>query len=260
MRAPAIVSVLLLCLGTSAAIAAGPAEESRGGGQRNRAGEPGDDIMASAFVALMEAAKSAQEDLKAIMAQVKAINEAKKKQLESLEKLGHESSSNAAPCPGAMKLRDCISDTQRKLVKMDLATLEIMRASVVATQNHAKLLAESLRGAPAEIQRMRDNQPPPARIIPPNPCRGWNVNFWKHCIVLMRAETAGNMPDAKSQAEINAQLDALARQFDSISEMNDLTSLRLQAIMDRHAKLTQVLANILKKISETSSAITRNLK
>ncbi|HET8647636.1 MAG TPA: hypothetical protein VFO85_19210 [Vicinamibacteria bacterium] len=48
---------------------AGPAFQYRSLGQL-----PGEDIMALSFLVIMEAAKSAQEDLKAIMRGVKAIN------------------------------------------------------------------------------------------------------------------------------------------------------------------------------------------
>lgn len=47
----------------------------------------GQDIEAIAFLVLMQASKSAQEDLKAIMAQVKALNEQKAKQRELLSKM-----------------------------------------------------------------------------------------------------------------------------------------------------------------------------
>ena len=47
----------------------------------------GADIGALAFLVLMQAAKSAQEDLKAIMDKVKTINDAKQKQREMLNKV-----------------------------------------------------------------------------------------------------------------------------------------------------------------------------
>lgn len=49
-------------------------------------------------------------------------------------------------------------------------------------------------------------------------------------------------------------------QFDSLSEMNELESLRLQMAMDRLSKLMSVLSNLLKKASETASGITQNIK
>lgn len=50
----------------------------------------GQDIEALAFLVLMQAAKSAQEDLKGIMAKVKSINEQKKKMRDALAKLNEK--------------------------------------------------------------------------------------------------------------------------------------------------------------------------
>ena len=47
---------------------------------------------------------------------------------------------------------------------------------------------------------------------------------------------------------------------DSMSEMGEMESLRLQMAMDRMSKLMETLSNILKKMSETASEITQNLK
>ena len=51
----------------------------------------GADIEAIAFLVLMQAAKSAQEDLKAIMNQVKKINKEKQKQRELMSELASKS-------------------------------------------------------------------------------------------------------------------------------------------------------------------------
>ncbi len=50
------------------------------------------------------------------------------------------------------------------------------------------------------------------------------------------------------------------RGLDSLSEMGEMESLRLQMAMDRMSKLQSTLSNILKKNSEAASSITRNLK
>lgn len=47
---------------------------------------------------------------------------------------------------------------------------------------------------------------------------------------------------------------------DSMSEMGEAESLRLQMAMDRHSKFMSTLSNLLKKMSETSSGIVQNLK
>lgn len=58
------------------------------------------DIMAIAFIVMMEAAKSAQEDLKAIMAHVKAINNAKAQQRGLMREVNQASGAKAAtPTP-----------------------------------------------------------------------------------------------------------------------------------------------------------------
>jgi hypothetical protein len=48
--------------------------------------------------------------------------------------------------------------------------------------------------------------------------------------------------------------------LDSMSEMGETESLRLQMIMDRQQKLMQTISNLMKKQSDTASAIVSNLK
>ena len=114
------------------------------------------DIMGLAFIVLMESAKSAQEDLKAIMAGVKAINK---------EKQGWRAVANTLNSYGAAGKPDV--DCARETVKNTL---------------------------------------------------------------------------------------------DSMSEMGEMESLRLQMAMDRMSKMMSTLSNLLKKISDTASDITQNIK
>ena len=48
--------------------------------------------------------------------------------------------------------------------------------------------------------------------------------------------------------------------FSDISELGEMESVRLQMAMDRLTKLMTTLSNLTKKISDTASAITQNLK
>jgi hypothetical protein len=48
--------------------------------------------------------------------------------------------------------------------------------------------------------------------------------------------------------------------LDSMNEMSEMTSMRLQMAMDRRSKFVETLSNILKKMSDTSDAIVANLK
>ena len=80
---------------------AGRATISTGAGAYPNLGAIGDgDIMAIAFIVMMEAAKSAQEDLKEIMAHVKAINNAKAQQRGLMREVNQASGAKAAtPTP-----------------------------------------------------------------------------------------------------------------------------------------------------------------
>ena len=51
--------------------------------------------------------------------------------------------------------------------------------------------------------------------------------------------------------------DDLKSKLDSMSEMGEMESLRLQMAMDRMSKMMSTLSNILKKISDTTQAITQ---
>ena len=126
------------------------------------------DIEALAFIVMMQASKSAQEDLKAIMEKVKAINDAKT----------------------AMREKVKLSKVQMAL---DFeATFQLM----------ATLYAKQLE----------------------------------------------------------AELEQIQKDLDSMSEMGEMESLRLQMMMDRLSKMMSMLSNIMKKIADTNSQIVQNLK
>jgi hypothetical protein len=140
---------------------------------RRNVGNLGDaDIEALTFLIMMEAAKSQQEDLKAIMDGVKAINDAK----ETSRRGAARSGSPNAPRPRVAINRAMISVAPR------------------------------------------------------------------------------------SKQDIDNQIDRVKNDLDSMSEMGEMESLRLQMAMDRMSKLMQTLSNLSKKISDTNATITQNLK
>lgn len=153
------------------------------------------DIEALAFLVLMQAAKSAQEDLKAIMAQVKSINEQKAKQRALLS---------------AMQKQQVVTVTQ----------LDSFRLLLNYTQQiQKKLNTDNIR-----------QQPP------------------------------GSASRLSGKKETDAIIDQLKKDLDSMNEMGEMESLRLQMAMDRMSKMMSTLSNILKKISQTAESITQNLK
>jgi hypothetical protein len=59
---------------------------------------------------------------------------------------------------------------------------------------------------------------------------------------------------------ILAAVESIKNDLDSMSEMGEMESLRLQLAMDRMSQLMTTLSNLLKKASETAQTITQNLK
>jgi predicted nucleic acid-binding Zn-ribbon protein len=64
----------------------------------------------------------------------------------------------------------------------------------------------------------------------------------------------------KGKKDMDAAKETINNTSDSMSEMGEMESLRLQMAMDRLSKMMSTLSNLLKKISDTSSAITQNIK
>jgi hypothetical protein len=63
-----------------------------------------------------------------------------------------------------------------------------------------------------------------------------------------------------TQVAMTKLVDQIKSDLDSMSEMGEMESLRLQMAMDRMSKLVSTLSNLLQKISDTAEQITHNLK
>lgn len=132
---------------------------------------PDGDINALVFLVMMEASKSARDDLKAIMNGVKKINEAK----ASLRK------------------------------------------------------NENAKAATVPRQTTTASRP----LVQPKPI---------------------------PKAQFEKQLQSAKNDLDSLSEMGEMESLRLQAAMDNSTKANSAASNAMKKFSATSQSISQNLK
>jgi len=166
------------------------------------------DIESLAFLTMMEAAKSAQEDVRAIMASVKAINATKKAMRDLLGKIARDATANA---------------------------------------------------------NKRDSQGP----LDFSKGLGSEAAYHKVPFPVADAQAKGGVSFAATdlwagtitkKAEIDALVDQMKNDLDSMSEMGETESLRLQMAMDRMSKMMSTLSNILKKISDTANTITQNLK
>jgi Arc/MetJ-type ribon-helix-helix transcriptional regulator len=169
----------------------------------------GQDIEALIVLVLMEAAKSAEEDLKAIMAQVKATTAAKRALRDLIAKVEYDVAENAEQRNGQPALR----------------------------------FDPSGIGSELGYHRMRLPHPDPrlpgsVRLVPTDMHKGRVTD-----VCLLRAIQ-----------------DELLGKLDGMSEMGDMTSLRLQMMMDRRSKFVSTLSNVMKKMSETSAQLTADLK
>jgi hypothetical protein len=63
-----------------------------------------------------------------------------------------------------------------------------------------------------------------------------------------------------TKPNIDTATDKVKNDLDSMSEMNEMDSLRLQMAMDRRSQVMSMLSNLLKKESDTAAGITANLK
>ena len=61
-------------------------------------------------------------------------------------------------------------------------------------------------------------------------------------------------------AQLRCVQEDLQGQLDSMSEMSEMTSLRLQMAMDRRSKFVEALSNVMKKIDSTQETLVQNLK
>ena len=164
------------------------------------------DIMALVFTVLMEAAKSAQEDLREIMASVKAINATKAAQRDLIGKITQDVAANAGRT-GPLRFSARGIGSEKGYHRLPVPHLDVTSATGV-------------RRVPTDLH--------PGRI------------------------------DAK--CVLAAIRDSIKGDLDSMSELGELESLRLQMAMDRYSKAMSTLSNVLKKISETQGTIISNLK
>jgi len=64
---------------------------------------------------------------------------------------------------------------------------------------------------------------------------------------------------AQFQLDTN-ELDSILSQVDSMGELSEEMTLRLQILMERRSKIIQTLSSILKKISSTADILVQNIK
>jgi hypothetical protein len=144
----------------------------------------------------------------------------------------------ASPMPKGAKPRS-LEDTARDVVLAggfasdDIASLAML--VMMAAANDAR---EDLKSVMAKVKAINDAKA----------CKT------KQCLTALK-------PTADyDQATLDLVVDQAQGKLDSLSEMGETDSLRLQMAMDRMSKMMSTLSNIMKKTSDTEQSMTSNLK
>jgi len=179
------------------------------------AGLTGMDASEAAFLVLAMATKDMDDDLRMIMAEIKATNDAKQKMREQIKALNR-----------------WISEEMGKAS----SSSDINNANVTgrtrATGTRSRLGLEKASSPLIRLEYVK------APVVPPLPPRNSNIPV----------------------ATLKARLDDIQGQLDSLNELSEMTSLRLQMTMDRRSKFISTLSNIMKKESSTQDILVQNIK
>ena len=170
----------------------------------------GEDVGSLAFIVMMDAVKSANEDLKAIMAEIKSVTAAKQQLRHLISKISRDVATNAGQIDGVPPLDFSAG------MGSEEAYSNVQIPFSNCTSNGGGVT-----------------------IVPTNLVNGRQL---------------------VNVAQIKMIQQELQDDLDSMNEMSEMTSLRLQMAMDRRSKLVETLSNIMKKISATGDTIVQNLK
>jgi len=184
------------------------------------------DISEAAFIVMSMATKDMDDDIRMIMAEIKAANAAKQNLRDMIKELntwisqemskhqGSEDIDNEKPgAPGtkARAPRPAAKTTAPPLRRMTMET----RTSPVIHFEYVK-----------------------TPVIPPLPPRKPGLTV----------------------SALKSLLDDLKGNLDGMNGLSEMTSLRLQTTMDRRSKIIQTLSNIMKKIGTAQETLAQNIK
>lgn len=192
---------------------------------------PGCDIASMCFMVLMEATNDQDKDLEMIMAETKAQTKTKQAMRDVISKVGKDTAGNAA-----QQINDAngnpFSDGPHP------------PSSYPGTAGQGSTDGSFYTGSAA------------IPVANPNAAGGYDaVNT-----VLWTKSGADGNATGPNYTELKSIQDDLKGRLDSMNEMSEMTSMRLQMAMDRRSKFVEALSNIMKKIDSTQETIVQNLK
>ncbi|MDH3280972.1 MAG: hypothetical protein OEQ18_07560 [Gammaproteobacteria bacterium] len=176
------------------------------------------DVSEAVFMVMTDAIKGMDDDIRAIMAEIKAMTEAKGRLRELIR-----------------DLNQWISQEMSKHPNSNHIDLE-------------KVTGKSPNGAfKVSGKKVKYNEPRPNIE---------DADLVVECATVYEL-SGGAGVTIRGLASL---LEAIKGKLDSMNEMSEMTSLRLQMAMDRRAKFISTLSNMMKKISTTQDMLVQNIK
>jgi len=184
------------------------------------------DVSEAAFIVLSMATKDMDDDIRMIMAEIKATNAAKQKMRDLIKELNGWISQE-------MSKRSGSEDIDNERGGKPGTTSRAARPAAKATAPPIRGMTLETRTSP--VIHLEYVKTP---IIPPLPARNSDLTV----------------------SGLNSLLDDLKGKLDGMNEMSEMTSLRLQMAMDRRSKFIETLSNIMKKVATTQETLVQNIK
>jgi hypothetical protein len=184
------------------------------------------DIAEAAFIVLSMATKDMDDDIRMIMAEIKAMTAAKQKLRELIKELNGWISQEMSKHPGS-------EDIDNERVAGSKTKASAARPTAKATDPPLRRITLDTKTSPViHFEYVK------APTIPPLPPRDPGLTV----------------------SGLKSMLDDLKGKLDGMNEMSEMTSLRLQMTMDRRSKFIETLSNIMKKIGTTQETLAQNIK
>jgi hypothetical protein len=191
------------------------------------AGISGMDASEAAFLVLAMATKDMDDDLRMIMAEIKAANAAKQKLRDQIKDLNDWISEAMGKAGDPSKSSDI--DNNKVSGKPPATAARTQSVKV------PPIRSASLQKASSPVIHLEYVKAPTIRPLPP---RNSDV----------------------SVSSLKALLDEDKDQLDGLNELSEMTTLRLQMTMDRRSKFISTLSQMMKKTSTTQDTLVQNIK
>jgi len=184
------------------------------------------DVSEAAFIVMAMATKDMDDDIRLIMAEIKAMTAAKQKMREMIAELNDWISREMSKDPQPEGI------SNEKVQKPGTTTRAARLAAKTPAPSVRRITLEARTSPVIRLEYVK------APIVPPLPPR--DPRLTASALELLR--------------------DDLESSLDGMNEMSEMTSLRLQIAMERRSKFIQTLSNIMKKISTTQETLVQNIK